>query len=582
MAGRNQIGSSVDHESAVGPDPLHKAARDRGTAAELEWHSAVIDRLDREVPDPATAWVDVELARLVASLRISAGQHAEPSDLPLHEGCERLQAILLSRRIAHELAWPVEGATPEALWEHRFHLTRLRTQATATDAASAQDAFHSQLARERADWIDKLDRRREELTLAAAEHMASFSLCDRVAPAEPHRPARGSTKSGETMAFLEDMSLGRAVDRLKLIGDDLARLSEACLEWPRAEQSRHAVLDFPEEIYLPSLSPIPGAASSRPMDEAGHRQTAAADLEGSGQTEARDHGRACPAAIASPRAWFSPRRCPGRARLAGETAHAADGEDLSGARFVAILENTVLVLIVVLFGLTRSRPRSVLERASVRGLSAAQHVFFAWADLAVCSVFLFEFTLKLAFAPHRTTYLLRHVLIDLVASLPFGFVAHQIALERMGDALGAPDGLGSAWWGPARIARVARSFRFLRVVLPVVRLARVGLVLLRLLDRLVRRMGKLLNRNIVLFEPLHTQKPESSERHRLIALRSELEHARSSAVARLDRDQARRLSERVLSDLERRVDSLPDPVLADPAPETTSREIPVEAVVEPP
>ena len=80
---------------------------------------------------------------------------------------------------------------------------------------------------------------------------------------------------------------------------------------------------------------------------------------------------------------------------------------------------------------------------------------------------------------------------------------------------------------------MARAFRFLRVGLPIVRLSRVGLILLRLSDRVVRRMGKLLNRNIVLFEPLIAQKPESSDRHRLVALRSELEHAqdqRSSAA----------------------------------------------------
>ena len=51
----------------------------------------------------------------------------------------------------------------------------------------------------------------------------------------------------------------------------------------------------------------------------------------------------------------------------------------------------------------------------------------------------------------------------------------------------------------------------------------------------------------------------------LVALRSELEHARATAVARLDREQARRLSERVLSDLEVRVESLPDPALAEDA-----------------
>ena len=213
-------------------------------------------------------------------------------------------------------------------------------------------------------------------------------------------------------------------------------------------------------------------------------------------------------------------------------------EKLLGRRFVAVLENTVLILIFVLFVLITSE--ALLERARPAGLSVWQHWFFAIADLAVCSVFLFEFTLKLVLAPHRGSYFLRHALIDFLASLPFGFVAHLIELDRMSDLLGQGGG-SQAFWHPARIARVARAFRFLRVAIPLVRLARLGLILLRLSDRLVHRMGRLLNRNIVLFEPLQTQKPESSDRHRLIALRSEVEHARTTALARLDRDQSSRL-----------------------------------------
>jgi hypothetical protein len=222
---------------------------------------------------------------------------------------------------------------------------------------------------------------------------------------------------------------------------------------------------------------------------------------------------------------------------------------------------------------------AVLERARPGGLSTWQHWFFACADLAVCSVFLFEFTLKLALAPYRGSYFLRHVVIDLVASLPFGFVAHMIELDRIGDLAGAGGGSGTLW-RPAQVARVARTFRFLRMALPIVRLARLGLILLRLSDRLVRRMGKLLNRNIVLFEPLHAQKPESSDRHRLIALRSEIEHARATALARLERDQAARLWERVLDDLESRAGQLGDPTHEVALPEPPGREIPVEAVVE--
>ena len=127
---------------------------------------------------------------------------------------------------------------------------------------------------------------------------------------------------------------------------------------------------------------------------------------------------------------------------------------------------------------------------------------------------------------------------------------------------------------------MARAFRFLRVVLPIVRLARVGLILLRLSDRLVRRMGKLLNRNIVLFEPLHAQKPESSDRHRLIALRSELEHARASDTGAAG-PAASTAALRAMSGRSRKPDrELPDPTLLDDSAELTSRDIPVEAVVE--
>ena len=96
----------------------------------------------------------------------------------------------------------------------------------------------------------------------------------------------------------------------------------------------------------------------------------------------------------------------------------------------------------------------------------------------------------------------------------------------------------------------------------------------------MRRMGKLLNRNIILFSPLQAQKPESSDRHRLVALRSELEHGRTAVEARLDRDQRRQLAERVLGDLESRIDCLPAPAIEGAAADALGREIPVEAVVE--
>ncbi len=549
--------------------PLHQALAIEGLRTEVEWLSAVIDRLDRETPDPATAWLDVELARLSTSLRVAAGRDSDSSDLPLREGCERLQAVLLERRIKRELARSIDESAPGTLWGHRFHLTRLQAQAMTLDLANGQAPLHTRLAAERAGWIDRLDRRRAELALAADLRLMSLPVSGRIVPCERIVQA-ALDEAGETMAFLEDMSLRRAVDRLKLVGDDLARLSESCLQWPRVEQGRQAASDFPSEIFLPSAGAVRGNSADETegperVERGGHSSSEPLQRDDRPLKHLRKQAQAIRRANRQvQREWQ-------------EKLLALRMEKLFGRRFVTILENTVLLLILVLFGLIVAE--AVLERARSQGLSAAQHLFFAWADLAVCSVFLFEFTLKLAIAPHRTSYFLRHFLIDLLASLPFGFVAHQIELDRMDDLLGSPGSSGSLW-RPARIARVARAFRFLRVVLPIVRLARVGLILLRLSDRLVRRMGKLLNRNIVLFEPLHAQKPESSDRHRLIALRSELEHARASTLARLDREQARQLCARCLGDLESRIESLPDPTLLDDSAETTSRDIPVEAVVE--
>ncbi len=95
-------------------------------------------------------------------------------------------------------------------------------------------------------------------------------------------------------------------------------------------------------------------------------------------------------------------------------------------------------------------------------------------------------------------------------------------------------------------------------------------------------MAGLLNRNIILFEPLQAQKAESSDRHRLLTLRSELEQAKTAIEPRLDRDQRRLLATAAPG----------RPGLPAQLPAGTGRrgsgrgwhgrEIPVEAVVETP
>ena len=221
--------------------------------------------------------------------------------------------------------------------------------------------------------------------------------------------------------------------------------------------------------------------------------------------------------------------------------------------------------------------------ASRTGSRLRQHLFFAWADLAVCSVFLFEFTLKLALAPHQDSYFLRHVLIDLLASLPFGFVAHMIELDRLGDLRMQPAARarsggrpGSPGWRGA--------FRFLRVVLPIVRLARLGLILLRLSDRAGPPDGQAAQPQHRVVRAACTRKnPSRATGIGLIALRSET-RARASERARPGWTATRPCgygSAVLARSREPRRAVLPTPTReVDPFAEPTSREIPVEAVVE--
>jgi hypothetical protein len=558
---------SVSSTASVGL--LQQALAIEGLRNELEWHAALIHRLDGETPHPASAWIDVELARLIKGLGFTDARDSGVPHVSLQERSDRLQAIMLDRRIRRELAHSSESSTPEALWSHRFQLTRLQAQAKTLDVPAGLPRQGDLPPHNRNRWIDELDRRRTELAQTAEQRLRALPEPARIAACE--RIVQASLdETGETTAFLEDMSKRRAVDRLDLLGHDLTLLADSALGWPQLEARLNTTPEFPDLSSLDSKDAGPGpTAGDADAAELAEQDQVSASAQQARQDAARkrlrkQHQVLRRASRQVERQWQ-------------EKLLALRLEKLFGRRFVALLENTVLILIFVLFLLIVGE--ALLERTRPDGLSVWQHWFFACADLAVCSVFLFEFTLKFALAPHRWTYFLRHALIDLLASLPFGFVAHLIELDRMNDLLGQAGGSRS-FWHPAQIARVARAFRFLRVALPIVRLARLGLILLRLSDRLVNRMGRLLNRNIVLFEPLHAQKPESSDRHRLVALRSEVENSRSTAFARLDRHQAGQLWERTLSDLECGVERLPAPTLEFAAPEIPSREIPVEAVVE--
>ncbi len=394
-------------------------------------------RLDQEATSPPTVWLEVELGRLRGSLRTPSDRHPDPRDTSLYAACEQRQAIVLQRRVQHELSRPVAGMSPEALWDRRFQLSRLQAQVANLDLTSAIEGHPALFAGGPDQWLAALERRRMELADAADDRFSEMARPDRLEPCT--QIVRSAfDEAGETIAFLEGMPLARAVKRLNLVRNDLETLVDSCWRWSRRP--------------VPAAVPAPHPS----------------DSHDTGSATRDDQDR-----VAAKLLRHEARRVERLSRLERgewqEKVLSLRMTRLLGRRFVGVLENTVLVLILALIGLIVAE--TMLERASVAGLSAGQHRLFAWLDLAICSVFLFEFALKLTLAPHRFTYFLRHMAIDFVASLPFGFLAHSIDLAQMATAVG-PGAQPNAFERLVQVGRIARVIRLFRVALPFIRLMR--------------------------------------------------------------------------------------------------------------
>ncbi len=454
-------------------------------------------------------------------------------------GCEHVHAILLERRIKREIARPSVAWSADQLWMQRFQLSRLQTSVDALEhdgpavpenngsasppSAASNAAAASLSSFDLVGWRTSLVEKRDEFAELAAARLETLETESRAEASQSVVQAAVDEVS-ETIAFLEDMTLDSAVARLSLMRDDLATLSAMCWQW---------ACETPDDVdQVPEAEPQLAAVTSE-FDETAHDAEAGSIAEAEAETAAQRDQEKKDAIRRLRRQARRVDRLSRQVRAAWqEKVLALRMEATFGRRFVDILENTVLALIFVLFILIAAQV--VLERTTATGLSIAQHEFFAWTDLAICSVFLFEFAIKLVLAPNRLIYFARHFVIDFVASLPFGFVFHQIALEQLESAVAAP----SAAVGPFReFVRIARvSLRFIRVAVPILRLLRIPLMLLRLSDRLVRRMAGLLNRNIVLFEPLQNQKDRiersASPGHVAKRARSCAEHGRDPARSR--------------------------------------------------
>lgn len=188
-------------------------------------------------------------------------------------------------------------------------------------------------------------------------------------------------------------------------------------------------------------------------------------------------------------------------------------ESLLSKRGVAWLENLILVLILMMSGL-------IVAEWMLAGpdghLAPAQAIFFALADLAICTVFLSEFLLKFTFADNKWSYFKRHFLIDFLPSIPFGFLSHALGSVSVSLADEAP------LLRLLRFFRLPQLARYLRVAQPVVRLIRLVIFLLRTFDQIVRRNASVFNRNVVLFEPDALGIEEPGYRLRLARLREHL------------------------------------------------------------
>ncbi len=220
--------------------PLHQALAIEGLRTDLEWFSVLVARIDQETPHPVATWLDVELDRLRSWLGTAVASERDPRDEPVRAGCERLQAVLLERRIERELARTPVGMSADGLWAERFHLSRLQTQVETLVLSQAANRPGERISKSTGpepglpvfaaspiNRLAALERRRTQLADDAFDRISALDLASRDESCE--RIVRtAADEVGETLAFLEDMPLRRAVTRLKLMREDLERLAISC------------------------------------------------------------------------------------------------------------------------------------------------------------------------------------------------------------------------------------------------------------------------------------------------------------------------------------------------------------------
>ena len=223
-----------------------------------------IARLDGEAPPAPSVWLDAELERLRGVLGRPDGRHPDELDDSLGARCESMQATLLERRVRRELARPMRGRRPGcALGPPVPALAAPGARRRAGPDArrrSAPAPIRLGGAPGPADWLEDLERRRDELADAADERMAA------PAAARPPRPLR-RRRRGRVRRDRRDDRLPRAhaaasrrpPARAGPRGPRAARPSRAGAGPPRRPTSP----DRPD-AGPPTAAPAPPQRRSRP------------------------------------------------------------------------------------------------------------------------------------------------------------------------------------------------------------------------------------------------------------------------------------------------------------------------------
>lgn len=449
---------------------------------EAAWLGMLVGALDGEAPVPRPERLAARLDSLQGSLREAApGPTAAGSNLSQRVGT--LEWRVLASRVARELervAKAPADRAPAELWADRLILSEIKGLIECAVARASRGPPPDCPVE---TWRSQLDQRRAALAASAEERLVQME------PKERGRQWRSlvlaaHAESGAVAVRAQDLDVAAAIQVLDLAREDFSQLART--------GSRTSARRAADSERLPRFVRQPKELARRWADEITDRRLRAA-LE-------RLFGRA-------------------------------------GAR---ALESTVLVLILLwalVVGLEWG-----LDAA--RGLSERQREIFAWIDLAISSVLLSEFLLRLVLVNRKGRYFRRRFLVDFLASLPVGFFTYEFThWDTVVDQVPQLLRLGRLFYLP-------RLGSYLRLAQPLVRGARLIAFVVRGGDQLVHRLSGVLNRNLIFFEPGVNSEDARHYHHELAKMVMLVDHARRDARHGLPAATQAEIAEFELADLE--------------------------------